>query len=292
MTGEAGLQKLKFAQRQRLQYIESVVCWEGSVRRQHVAKVFGVTPNHITTDFRRYKQFCSGNIRYDEGARIYRPGRNFRPRISSGSAEEYLMLLRAYAETRSAAVLPVIGSSELPAEALPTPPFRMDRDLLRRITLAVSEGRGLEVLYQSLREPDPKVRTIWPHTMIYAGSRWHLRAYDSKREDFRDFVLQRLTSVTAKRELSPVAPAKDAGWTTQVTVEIIPNPGLTEPQKEVIANEYGMTRQGKRWTWSVKLRQCMVRYFIVLNRLDSTGAKSPVVLADAAKYKDMLFGAD
>jgi predicted DNA-binding transcriptional regulator YafY len=257
-----------------------------------VATVFGVTPNHITTDFRRYKRFCRGNIRYDEEARVYRPGRNFRPRISTGSAEEYLTLLRAYAETRSDAVLPVIGSSELPAEALPAPPFRMDRDVLRRITLAVREETGLEVLYQSLRETDPKVRTIWPHTLVYAGNRWHVRAFDSKRQLFRDFVLQRLTSVTPKRQKSPVPSKQDEGWTTRVTVEVIPNPMLSETQKKVIANEYGMERQDKRWVWAVELRRCMVRYFIFLNRLDSTNAKSSVVLADPSKFKDMRFGAD
>lgn len=291
MARPATFEELGFAQRQRLQYIESVVCWEGSVRRQRVSKLFGVTANHITTDFRRYKKICQGNIRYDEESRTYRPGRNFRPRISSGSPEEYLALLRTYVESRSVAVLPAIGG-ELAAATLPTPGWRIDRDALRNITLALKAGTGLEVLYQSLRKPDPEPRLIWPHTLVYAGPRWHLRAYDRQRETFRDFVLQRLTSVKPKDEAPPVPASKDVNWVTELTLEVVPNPVLSEHQRAVIGNEYGMDRNGKRWVWPVKLRRCLVPYFIHWNRLDLANPKAPIVLDNPEKYKDMQFGRD
>ena len=97
MTTGFDVDKLRFAQRQRLTFIESVAFWEGRVDRPRVSGAFNVSENHVTKDFRLYKDAFPGNLQYDETARAYRPTRKFKPRIGKGSAEEYLSLLRAQA---------------------------------------------------------------------------------------------------------------------------------------------------------------------------------------------------
>ena len=43
----------------------------------------------------------------------------------------------------------------------------------------------------SFTTPDAETRLIAPHTLIYTGMRWHVRAYCEKNRDYRDFVLSR-----------------------------------------------------------------------------------------------------
>ena len=40
--------------------------------------------------------------------------------------------------------------------------------------------------------PNVEIRLIAPHTLVYTGMRWHVRAYCEKNGQYRDFVLSRL----------------------------------------------------------------------------------------------------
>lgn len=40
-----------------------------------------------------------------------------------------------------------------------------------------------------------EIRLIAPHTLIYTGMRWHVRACCEKNRQYRDFVLSRLRGV-------------------------------------------------------------------------------------------------
>ena len=110
MTTGFDVDKLRFAQRQRLTFIESVAFWEGRVDRPRVSSAFNVSENHVTKDFRLYKDAFPGNLQYDETARAYRPTRKFKPRIGKGSAEEYLALLRAHLNPSGIVALNTTGS--------------------------------------------------------------------------------------------------------------------------------------------------------------------------------------
>src|SRR5258708_258581 len=93
---------LPFAQQQRLYFIESLIQWEGSVRRQRVSDAFRVNANHISKDIAKYQELFPGNIQYSLNEKAYLPGKKFKPRLTSGDAAEYLSLLQAYADGGSA----------------------------------------------------------------------------------------------------------------------------------------------------------------------------------------------
>lgn len=260
------IEKLRHAQRQRLTFIESVAFWEGAVDRPRVSSAFSVSENHVTKDFRLYKDACPGNLQYDESSRVYRPSRRFRPRISKGSVEEYLSLLRSSAE-RNGAGVPAGAGPSVRADAVPQPHGRLDAPTLNAVTRAISAGRGLEIAYQSLNSVEPTVRRVWPHALLFSGTRWHARAFDEQRGSFIDLVLHRIMSVQPVDEPSPQS-SGDEAWKRMIDLEMVPSRSLSASQAAAIANEYGMTKVGRDWVWKVHLRECLAGYFIRLHRLD------------------------
>jgi hypothetical protein len=284
------LPDINHAQRQRLVFIESVVLWEGIVGRPRVSNVFNVADNHITRYFALYRKAFPGNLDYDVSARAYRPGRQVRPRLTSGSAEEYLSLLRTHLESSSTAVVGSIGDN-VDAATLPWPHAPMDRTILKEVTRALRQQHGLRIRYQSLSSPEPGDRDVWPHALVFAGIRWHVRVYDGKRGAFIDLNLQRFLSAKPLDAPSPKPPSADVDWREEVDIDILPAAKLTRTQQDIIAKEYGMREIGKARVWRVRLKRCLAPYFIRWLRLDLSPDESfPLVLRDQKVAKLFRFG--
>lgn len=279
---------LSYPQRQRLQFLESVAFWEGSVKRQRVCAAFDVSPNHITKDLRRYKAISPNNLVYDVAARVYRPTSRFRPVVSTGRPEEYLGLLRFTLEAESFAGIPDIESEDEVA-ALPVPHWPADPEPLRAVLRAIREGLGVEAEYQSLRTAKPNPRILWPHALLFAGHRWHVRAYDSRRELFLDFVLPRISRATIVQTKSPQPAAADDGWTEVHEVLVVPSSHWKPRQKEVIAKEYGMEKTANGWCWSAKMRRCLVPYFLHAHQLKDPPANARVVAKNISALRHLAF---
>jgi hypothetical protein len=284
------IENIRYAQRQRLQFIESVAFWEGEIDRPRVCKVFHVSENHVTRDFRLYRQSFPENLDYDITSRVYRPSREFRPHIASGRPEEYLSLLRSYTESQSAALVPAIGQGVRSA-SLPAPSGQIEPEVLFLVTRAIKCRQGLSIQYQSLNTPHPTSRVVWPHTLICADFRWRIRAFDEKYGKYLDLVLTRILSVSPTKVALPAGIEKDAGWENEVLVEITPFTGLSRDQKRVVGMEYGMTQKKSGWGWSVAMRECLVPYFLKTHRLDldDPTAAFPISLANPELAKRYRF---
>lgn len=266
-TANLSIEKLKYAQRQRLTYIESVAYWEGIVDRPRISNVFSVSENHVTKDFRFYKEAFPGNIQYDEVMRAYRPTKRFKPRIANGSAEEYLAILRNQAESRSSATVQELATA-IPTYALPAPSGAIDKEVLNTITRAISSSSGVEITYQSMNRPQPSKKYIWPHALLFSGARWHIRAYDLETTKYIDLVLQRIMSAKSlDNDMSADMP-EDDGWNQIVEITVIPKRTLKPNQSAVVAKEFGMSKENGDWVWKAKMRSCVVGYFIIHHRLD------------------------
>ncbi|MDE2428076.1 MAG: WYL domain-containing protein [Burkholderiales bacterium] len=267
MTTSIDIEKLRFAQKQRLTYLESVAYWEGAIDRPRISSVFDVSENHVTKDFRLYKESFPGNIRYDEISRVYRPTKRFKPRIGTGTAEEYLSILRTYAERENSTTIPDQNPT-IPVYALSRPQGTVDKEILNAITRSISSRRALEINYQSMTRASANTKIVWPHALLFSGTRWHARAYDEDRAQYIDLVLQRvLTAKSADNKKLPFE-AHDDQWEHFVDVDVIPKPTLTANQAAVVAREFGMVKEGNKWIWRASMRECMVGYFIVHHRLD------------------------
>lgn len=266
------INELSFAQRQRLQFIESLLIWDGFVQRRDVCEVFNVTPNHLTRDIKRYRTFNKDSLEYDVETRAYRTGRAFTPLFASGSAEEYLALLQASGRCDSAIVLPAMGHL-VPFETLLQPLGLVDASILRAVIHALRNSTGISVTYQSFSDPKPVSRVLWPHTLVFNGERWHVRAFDSRRKEFRDFVLARLLTANPSHDAAPMSVAKDNLWNETEVLEVIPATYLSVSQQNVVAREYGMAMSAtEQPAWTVTLRKCLVGYFLIRYRLESGGS--------------------
>jgi hypothetical protein len=287
MTIEAGIQ---FARQERLRFVESVVLWEGLVKRQRVREVFGVTLNHVTRDLSYYLQQHPDSLDFRPELRGYIAGPRFKPVYASDAPAEYLSLLQTRAETGTAIVLPLVGGHDLDVGALPSPALGIHKGVLRHVCHAIRQQRGVKAIYHAMNADRSRERTFWPHALVNTGLRWYVRVYDGESGSFRSLVLARMERSTKVDTPSPVRSALDAAWTTQVVAEVIPHPKLNPHQQVVVAREFGMQREGDTWLWSVSLRQCLVGPFARRYGLDTaptakTAASQWVVLRNYAQLK-------
>jgi predicted DNA-binding transcriptional regulator YafY len=287
---ENGSPGLRWGVEQRLEFIEFRLFWEGGVNRSDITDYFGVSVPQASKDLSQYQALAPENIAYDRSEKRYFATKEFRARFLKPDADRYLAQLRSLAGG-------VVNREDTwlaeppPAEVVPMPRRHVDPAILRTATDAIREGKALEIRYQSLagNRPQPTWRWISPHAFAFDGNRWHIRAFCHIDRTFKDFLLPRVlkTRDTAPAEASV---ADDSHWNEIVTIGLKPHPGLTEDQKRIVAQDFGM--RGERL--DVKVRLALLYY--VLRRLDLhdfAGEKRPareqhVVLADPAEVRRTL----
>lgn len=289
------VKKLTQGQRQRLCFIESRLLWEGALQRRDICEAFDLTPNHVTREITAYRRQHKDNLVYDPEVRVWRIGPRFSAAFATGDADEYLTMLHTYALSGDQSVMLSTGPA-VPAETLPQVVGKVDRAILREVIGALRRGTGVFVKYQSFSDPEPTERTLWPHALVFANNRWHVRAYDCRKERFGDFVLARILKAhPAQPDGSPQPVAQDQGWQTTVTFEVIPTPTLSPSQQGVVAREFGMRQHGKGASWKVTLRRCLAPYFLHAHRLDLAAKNAPyrrIALRDPKIARDHTFVED
>lgn len=127
------------------------------------------------------------------------------------------------------------------------------------IVRAAKEGKVIQVLYRSMNNPAPHVRTLSPHSVVRAGRRWHARAYCHEVQEFRDFALGRVSQPTLLDDSTrEKGEDEDEAWNTLVSVRLSPHPSLSRNQAEVIQMEYFKGTAGMVET----CRAALLSYFI------------------------------
>lgn len=280
---------MRSAQRQRLRFLESVAYWEGVVGRQRLSDTFNLNVEGLSRDFTLYKRLYPGNLNYDTSRKAYEPTAKFKPQIASGSAEEYLGLLRLHCEASAPDLVQGLPGPMV-TDHVPLQAGGVASDLLKDVTRAIVAGTGLSGLYQSMRGPDPEKVQLWPAALVFSGFRWHVRAYDSIKLAHRDCVLARL-KVKPFIEDRPDIP-EDSAWARKVEIRSRPAARWSEPQKAAIAAEYAMKKHRNEWQWKVSLRECLVPYFLYLHRLDLPSRQHRIELVDPDDIKRYGFSDD
>lgn len=270
---------MRGAQRQRLRFMESVVFWEGSVRRQRLSEVFHLNTEGLSRDFTLYRRLYPKNLVYEPSRKAYEPTPEFTPQLASGSAEEYLGLLRMHCETSASDV--ALGlPGPMVIDHVPSQGGGVSADLLKDVTRAIVAGSGLVGRYQSMRHPKPQHVRFWPHALVFSGYRWHVRAYLEEQHAYSDLVLGRL-KVTDRLPVEdrPTLPA-DVAWDKQIEVHVQPATRWSESQQDAIAHEYGMSKRAGKWVWRLTMRECLVAYFLYLHRLEKPNNQNRIELVD------------
>ncbi|BDA19429.1 hypothetical protein KAM345_033430 [Aeromonas caviae] len=129
-------------------------------------------------------------------------------------------------------------------EILDVPNRHIDPVIVRGLVQAARSQLRVDVDYVSLSSAEQSGRNIVPHTLVYDGIRWHVRAYCEKKGEYLDFVMSRFRGTPELLNASEHGRKQDREWNTQVTAVVVPNPELSTTQQDIIASDYAMV-EGK-----------------------------------------------
>jgi predicted DNA-binding transcriptional regulator YafY len=243
----------------RYRFIETIVLWEGRLTTRHLCDTFGIGRQQASKDINTYlREIGPGNLEYDKYLKGYKPAPGFAPQVTRGLADEYLHLMARNNELSN--VFESLALNLANVEVLTVPVRDVSPAVLRPIMQAARQQRRLEVDYVSVGNPDREGRIIVPHTLVYTGLRWHVRAWCEKNQGYRDFVLSRFRETPEIMGESPQGVEGDTEWNTRATIRIVADPRLRPDQQQVVQADYGMldgaleiTTRGKLVPYALKL---------------------------------------
>ncbi|WP_213661845.1 helix-turn-helix transcriptional regulator [Stutzerimonas stutzeri] len=239
MKREQSLSHIRWDLALRYRLIETVAWWEGRLTTGHLMQSFGISRQQASKDINTYlNEHAPKNLTYDRHLKGYKPAKNFRPRFIDASASAYLHLLDQ--NRMRAPHIEGLALAYAHTEVLQVPDRSIRPEVLRPILLACREGLRLETEYVSLANPAVEIRVMAPHTLVFTGMRWHVRAYCEKNRAYRDFVLSRFRGEPDLMDASEHTREQDEAWNTPVTVLIEPDARLSAAQKAIIEVDYGM----------------------------------------------------
>ena len=249
------LNDLSAAQRQRLAYIEFRVWFFGEVTRKDVLDRFGLATAAGTRDMVLYRDLAPNNVAYE--GKVYRYQPTFSPLFEHQAERVLAMLTAGFGEGEP----PSMGES-LP-HAVPARLNQPPLDILAAVTRAIHGGYPLRLTYHSMKT-GAVAREIVPHALVDSGLRWHVRAYDRTKGEFRDLVLTRMENIEPLENQSTVnpvqsheLPAADAQWQKEINLDLLPHPAHPHPSS--IARDFGMGALG---ALRVTLRAAVAGYVL------------------------------
>jgi hypothetical protein len=246
------LADLTQTQRDRLAFVELRVRFIGEIRRQDLVSRFGIQSAAATRDLALYKDMAPGNIDYDAKGKSYVLGADFHP-VFDFAPERVLSWLTQGFGDGEPMLLKVWVASERPSRL--THP---DLNVLATVTRAMHQECPLRIEYHSITSGQTE-REIVPFALIDNGLRWHVRAFDRKSGEYRDFVITRIKA-PALLKASVVRPNErsdqDIQWTRIVELELVPHPDQRRP--EITEMDYQLDQGVLR----MKLRAATAGYIL------------------------------
>ena len=257
---------VKWAMRQRLQFIEILAWYTGVVTRSAVARAFGNSDAAATKDLKLYNDLAPGNLVYIHNVFGFVPHDSFQPLFADLSPAAVLPIL-----ARNLAVIhgpygaePIYG---IATKALPLPVRLPSRETLAQITRAIHRRSKLRIQYRSLSDQDSaKDRIVEPHTLVDTGLRWHMRAYQEASYDFRDFVLSRISEAECLDTPAESNLQYDDDWVEYVSLRLAPHAGLDAAQHASLLLDYGANDE----VIEMPVRRALLGYLLQRLNIDTT----------------------
>lgn len=261
--------------------IELLAWWEGRVQPTQLARYWNYSRQSASKILKQYRHNHPGALEFDTGGKFYYPGTGFAPKLISRQAGEYLNWLSGYNAGQQ---------HPLPAWSLQPPQRHITPGLMRPLVQALREGRRVDVEYGSVSSASREGRIIVPHHLVKTTTRWHLRAWCERSNEYRDFVLSRFHGIPELMDKSPQGAEQDRDWNTEVEIVLAADPRLNASKRAVIEQDYGMT--DGRLVLSSKA--CMVNYLLQSLNLDpykieANAAAQQLVIVNLDDIKCWLF---
>lgn len=254
------LPEMTQAQRDRLAFVDLRLQFIGEIRRQDLVARFDIQAAAATRDIAQYKELAPRNMEYDTKGKVYVRASWFRPLFDFSVDRVLTWLSHGYGDTepiRSKGIVLQEGSSL---------PVGVRLDLLSVLSRAIHQCAAVEVSYRALSS-GLTTREIVPFALADSGLRWHVRAFDRRSGEFRDFALSRLgdarilPGVIADHELLD----QDIQWNRITELELVPHPANVQHPDSIEA-EYGM----ESGVLKVRARAAMAGYLLRRWNVDCT----------------------
>ncbi|KOO05942.1 helix-turn-helix transcriptional regulator [Vibrio hepatarius] len=272
----------------RYRMIEVIALWEGRLTTNHLIKSFGIGRQQASKDINTYlADIAPGNLVYDKQLKGYKPSVSFIPQVTKGHADEYLHIL-----SRSEDMTITFKELDMGFEnvSMIRPVTRnISPQVLRPLVQAIREKKRVDISYTSLKDGIEVERIISPHTLVCTPLRWHVRAYCEHSKGYRDFVLSRIRGIPMLEAKRVKGREHDVLWNTPLTVDLMPDPRLTEAQANVLAHDYGM----EEGSLTIPTNAALVRYVldaynIDINVLDSNPKGQQIIVGNFEELKQYL----
>lgn len=273
----------------RYRLIEIVAHWEGRLTTNHLMNSFGIGRQQASKDINAYlADIAPYNLVYDKYLKGYKPSANFKPKLTTGTADEYLHVLSRNKDITHTFEGLDLGFAN--TEILQVPLRRIDPPILRSLVQAAREHKRVELGYISMKSAVEEERIIVPHTLVCTPMRWHVRAYCEKHRDYRDFVLSRFRGTPEIMDTSEHNAEKDSFWNTFINIQIKPDGRLGEMQQEIIARDFDMTDGCLNVKTRAPLVEYMLRAFnIDPRKLEMVPEAQQIVVANYKEIEPFLF---
>ncbi|WP_323162884.1 WYL domain-containing protein [Stenotrophomonas maltophilia] len=244
------LSELTQPQRDRLAFVELRLRFIGEIRRQDLMTRFAIQSAAASRDLALYKEMAPGNLDYDPKGKSYVLGPAFHPVFDFAPERVLSWLAQGFGDGEPLQRKAWVASESPSRLTLP------DMDVLATVTRAIHLQCPLGIEYHSISSGRTE-REIVPFALIDTGLLWHVRAFDRRTQEFRDFVITRIKrplplkgQAVAPHEMSD----QDIQWTRIVELELVPHPD--QPRPAITAMDYGMCDGALR----LKLRAAVAGY--------------------------------
>lgn len=227
------LSDLNHSQRERLAFIDFSLQYFGHVSRNDLIQRFKTGLAASTRDFSAYKERAPENLTLVHQTKNYHRTENFKPIFSHDPEVILTSLSRGFGNGISSGVQP----SEQCFDAVRL--VHPKADIIAALMRAIHNKQPIKCGYVSVTSGESE-RILVPHAIVNNGHRWHVRAYDRKHQQFRDFVCTRFTFVTLVNQDINTTEGRsyDYQWQQKVTLTLIPHPSIQ--QSLAIQMDYDM----------------------------------------------------
>ena len=207
-------------------YLERFVWFDNEVRRERfpnankLGEHFEIAPKTAQRSIDHFRDRLLAPLEYESSKKgYYYTDPTFQLPVIRISEEELLALLisrKLITEASAGSLADELGSvskrlssllsANLPGRAHPEDAFSFrwknisptDPQTFKIVTSALLQGKLLSLCYYSPTATSCSMRTVEPHHMVNYMGNWHLIAFCHLRNEWRDFVLGRMTLCTVE----------------------------------------------------------------------------------------------
>lgn len=230
---------------QRLRIMEGVLDWEGEIGNARVRKLFDLQPVQASRLLAEFRAHLGDRLIEDGRAKVLRLANSEQP-CSKVSLDEYARQTQTVDASTACIVDARVDLTDIRPFIFAT---------LRKSSLRQT---GVMISYASMTNPAFSERVIFPHSIVHVGRRWHVRAWCSKRSEFRDFTLGRIKTATQIANISSHPVADDRAWNQFIQLRLVAHRHLSIDQQQVVRNEYFQGTMARR----LSIRACLAQYVI------------------------------